>query len=516
MSNNFLNGLKNETNYTTTENGAVTHKTSLSYVLDYFAQGCALRNKNAKNAKEVLNILDKNRVYSMFDKAYAEDPLLALKILFYSRDVRGGQGEREVFKLLINHLAIKAPEVVKKNIHLIPEFGRWDDLYCLFGTKLQDEAIKVIREQLEADKTAEFPSLLAKWLKSENTSSQKSRQLARITASKLGLSPRQYRKTLSYLRKKINIVETKITNGEYGKIDYSSLPAKAAMNYRQAFLKHDEERYTAYLNSLKKEDETVKVNAKTLFPYEIIGKLQDYRVSEETKTLMEAMWKALPDYIKDDTSNSIAVADVSGSMCGTPMQVAISLALYLAERSNGPFKNHFLTFSSNPKLVEIIGSNLYEKVKYMERADWGGSTNIEATFDLILNVAIKNKLSQDEIPSKIFIISDMEFDLCSTCNSLSNGSRWGETPMSNAQQKTLFDTIKKKFNRAGYEMPGLVFWNVNSRRDNIPMTMNDAGVQLVSGSNPVLFETLLQNQFVGAYELMMKVIGKKRYNCITV
>lgn len=507
----FLQNLIDQTNKTTTTNGAVTHMTSNSHVLDYFAQGSALRNRDEESMK------------SLFNKSFAEDPLLTMKILFYSRDIRGGQGERSTFNKLLKYASTISPDAVRKNLHLISEYGRWDDLFCLIGTALEDDMFNLIEKQLKEDIKSEYPSLLAKWLKSENTSSLDSRRIAVLTAQKLNMSPRVYRKTLSALRKKINIVETHISNKNYSVIDYSKLPAKAAMIYRKSFFKYDKERYIEYLENLKKNDGTVKVNAASLFPYEIVEKVylnySNYDITEETKVLMDSMWKALPDYINGNNLNGIVVADTSGSMHGKPILMSISLALYLAERNSGPYKNHFITFSETPKLQEVIGTDLYSKVNNLSKADWGNNTNIEAVFDLILNTAIQNKVSNEDIPKKIFIVSDMEFDACSSSNSYKS-ERFSFYRNANVfglnEQKTLFEEIKKKYEDAGYSMPGIVFWNVNSIKDNIPMAMSESGVQLVSGANPVLFETLLANQFIGAYELMLKEIGKPRYDSITV
>ncbi|MBO3356277.1 DUF2828 family protein [Clostridium perfringens] len=491
----MLNELKKELNYKSTENGAITHKTSNSYVLDYFAQGSSLRNR------------DKQEIIQIFKKSFYQDPLTTMKILFYSRDIRGGQGERDTFRYIIKYLADNHTDILNKNIHLISEFGRWDDIYALFDTKLEDKAIELIKEQLNKDITLEQPSLLAKWLKSENTSSKESRRLGNITRKKLGMTPKQYRKTLSELRKRIDIVEEKLSKKKYEDIDYSKIPTNASLKYRKAFYRNDEERYVDYLDSLTKGK--IKIDSKTLYPYQLVSKALKYP-SDEEKQLLNAMWDGLPDYIGDNNENAIAVVDTSGSMYGTPLEVAISLGLYLAERNKGAFKNHFITFADNPELVEVVGKDFCEKVSNISNANWGMSTDIEATFDLILNTAIKNKLKQEELPSKIFIISDMEF------NQIENSGYYSWNRKQQRDDKTLFANLKNRFESNGYKMPNLVFWNVDSRNDNIPMTMNENGVQLVSGANPILFETLLNNEFVGAYEIMMKEIGKERYNCITV
>lgn len=490
MDNKFLQGLKNDQNYTYTENGGVTHKTTNSYVLDYFSQGSAFRNRSIED------------IVKVFSKSYATDPLLTMKILFNSRDVRGGNGERKVFRNLINWMAKNETETMRKNIANIPFFGRWDDLYALFDTPLENEALALIKKQLDKDINTDTPSLLGKWLKSENASSIESKELAARTRKALGMSPKQYRKMLSSLRRKIDILETKLTEVEYSKIDYDKIPSKAGLKYKQAFLRHDATRYEAFIEQVNQGKK--KINTQTLFPYEVIRDVMSTRVTAQLKAL-EAMWYNLPDYIGDNDTDTIAVVDVSGSMWGTPIQMAISLGLYLAERNKGAFRNHFITFSSNPQLVEVVGNNLKTKVENIERADWGGSTNIDATFDLILNTAIKNNLSQDEIPSRIVIISDMEFD------SAEGNSYW-----STRNKKTNFDLIKEKFKRNGYEMPKLIFWNVDSRNDNAPMTMNERGVQLVSGASPRLFEYILQDKFLSAYDLMLEVLNQERYNIITV
>ena len=491
----MLNYLKNETNLTKTENGGITHKSSLSSVLDYFAQCGALRERSEEE------------IETLFSKALGEDKLLSMKSLFYTRGIRNcGLGERRTFNILVKYLANNHPELIKKNIELISVFGRWDDIYALFDTQLEDCAIELIKEQLNKDLNTDNPSLMGKWLKSENTSSKESKRLAIKTYKGLNMSPRQYRKTLSNLRHKIDIIETKITNKKYDEIDYSKIPSGAGLKYRNAFYENDYGRYTDFLDRLSNGES--KINSKTLFPYEIVSKVLK---GDNNRKLLNGMWENLPNYIKNDEENSIAVVDVSGSMRGVPMEMAISLGLYLAEKNKGVFANHFITFSAKPELVEIKGIDFYDKVRNISEEEWGMSTDINATFDLILNTAIKYKVPQSEIPSRIFIISDMEFD---KATSNAPYTYWNNN--NNKVEKPNFEIIKEKFNKAGYTMPRLVFWNVNSKNDNIPMTMNEEGVQLVSGATPYLFELLLENKFVSANELMLQELNKPIYDCITV
>lgn len=487
----MLNALKQETNFTNTENGGVTHKTSNSKVLDYFSQASALRNRSI------------NDIISVIEKSLGEDPLLTLKVLFNSRDIRNGQGERDTFRKIVNYLADNHTDLMIKNVKLIPEFGRWDDIFALYDTKLEPVAVSLIAEQLASDINSETPSLCAKWLPSENASSKKSRDLAIKTAKKLGLSLKEYRKTLSMLRKKIDILETKVTEKRYEDIEYDKIPSQAGMKYRAAFYRNDLERYTNFVEQLSSGKKTINVG--TLLPYQIVGKVIKSnfwfnKMDSNERKLLNGMWEALPDYISEDASDTIAVVDVSGSMSGTPMEMAISLGLYLAEKNKGAFKNHFITFESNPHLVEVEGTDFVSKVMNIQNASWGGSTNIEKTFDLILNTAIKHKLPQSELPERIVIISDMEFDHI-------------ESGWYGYSNKTNFQVIESKFKAAGYEMPRLVFWNVDARQTNIPMTM-EKNVQLVSGPSPKLFEQILKD--ISAYELMLEILNNKIYDCITI
>lgn len=485
----MLNHLKNATNIAYTENGARAHATTQSFLLDMFSQAGAWRTRSV------------NDKVQGFTKALGEDSLLAMKMLFYFRDVRGGQGERKTFTDLLNWLAVNHPTYVTKNIELIKEFGRWDDMYALYDTPLENLAINIFASQLAKDLNAETPSLLAKWLKSENASSHETKRLATKTRKGLLLNSKQYRNILSKLRKKINIVETHVSEKKYSEIEYDKLPSYAGMKYRNAFSRNDADRYVSFLQSVEKGEK--KINAGTLFPYDIVGKIMNNRecgwnsIYKNDPTL-NAMWEALPNYIGDRKENSIAVVDVSGSMRGLPMQVAISLGLYMAERNQGQFHNHYITFSSRPTLQRVTGTTLCEKIWNMEQTDVGYDTNVHSVFKLILNTAIKNKVSQSEMIDKIYMISDMEFN--SSCIE--------------GTDKTLFQAIRKEFEDAGYVFPKLCFWNVNARNTQFPMTMNDLGVQLVSGASPSIFTSLMTGK--EAYDLMLDVLNSERYSQVTV
>lgn len=490
---NLLNGLKNASNVAYTENGARAYATTGSALLDFFSQGGALRNT-----------ADSQKI-ALFTRAFAENATLALKALFYFRDVRGGQGERNTFRVVASYLANQHTDAMRKNLQWIPVFGRWDDLYTFVGTRLEKDALAILARQFREDVEAERPTLLGKWLKSENASSIETKKLGKLTRQTLGLTPKQYRQALTGLRSKIQIVETLMSANEWTAIEYEKLPSQAGMRYRQAFYRHDEAGYTNFVGEVTRGEK--KINTKTLYPYEIVHQILNGRMERigtvynvgvreaNDADVLNALWQNLPDYFDGKTENSLAVVDTSGSMSGLPIEIAISLGIYTAERNRGAFHNHFMTFSNRPALVELQGTGIVERVRNLSRAQWDMNTNIEAVFDLILATAVKNNISEDEMVKRIFIISDMEFDRCAT----------------GGNDKALFDTIRERYERAGIKMPDLVFWNVNARNIQSPSTMSATGVQLVSGASPSIFTNLLKGRLLTAYELMLNVLEADRY-----
>jgi hypothetical protein len=487
----FIDNLEtemNDDNIAYTENGALAFRTTKSAVLDFFSNGGALRAR------------DESSIINVFEKAFNENPLLATKALFYFRDVRGGQGERRTFRILLSHLARTRPEVVRVNLPLIAEYGRWDDLYSLIDTDLEEDMFTVIDVQLAEDMNSENPSLLAKWLASENASSKTTKRYGRKTRQALNMSPRQYRKTLSAIRTRIGLVEQAISQNQWNEVQYDKIPSKAGLQYRKAFYRHDAERYAHFLEEVKAGTKTI--NAGTLYPYEIVEKCgYSYwsRNNSNTDTAtLDAMWNALPNYFGENEIRGLVVADTSGSMGGRPLDVSISLAIYTAERNSGPFANKFITFSARPRLQSVEGNTISEKVQNLARADWDMNTNVKAVFDLILSTAKKSGASQDELPTHLYIVSDMEFD---------SADRSGVN-------ERLFQTIEREYAEAGYKMPFLVFWNVNSRNDQQPMTMDQRGFQMVSGCSPSIFTSLLSNKATSAYDLMLEVLNQERYEAI--
>ena len=503
MTNTFMNGLKDTTNFTYTENGAITHRTTKSNLLDMFAMGAAMRKRSDEDC------------IIMFRKAFVENPVYALKCLFYIRDVRGGQGERRFFKVCMKDLATQNTDAAKRNLKYVPEFGRWDDLYLFVGTPLEREAFKMMKDQLALDVSCKTPSLLAKWLKSENTSSQKSRELAQKTRIAFGMNHKQYRKTLAVLREKINIVERLMSENRWDEIEFDKIPSRAGMIYKNAFARHDVERMAADKNVQSyadfAKDETKKVNASVLNPVDIANQIFSYtwnKPSETERLMWDKYWVNLKDYYNGREENGIAICDVSGSMTGQPMNAAVSMSAYIAERGKGPFKNHFITFSSNPALVEFEGVDTYDKFHRAIRADWGGSTNVEAALDLMLDTAIKNNVPAEDMPTRLYIFSDMEFNSCMTCGPAQAGRWSGGTRVSNPD--TLFETMAKRWASKGYELPSVIFWNLDARQNNIPAL--GSRFSYVSGFSMNMVETILSGK--DGYDLMMDKLNTERYSCI--
>ena len=515
--NTFLNGMKQVNNYAITENGALIHKSTMDGLLDLFAMGAAYRTRTDED------------VIVLFKQAFDEDPVYALKCLFYIRDVRGGQGERRFFRVATKWLAKYDAEAMRRNLIHVPEFGRWDDLFVFIGTPLETDALNIVKHQLALDVQCKTPSLLGKWMPSENTSSAKTRKTAAKVRKFLGMTPKQYRKTLSVLRARINVLERLMSEGRWDEIEFDKIPSKAGLKYKNAFARHDIERMKknpevkSYADFAK--DTETKVNAKALYPYECVaeamkvmrggwyGYNRGTSMDNTDRLMVNKYWDNLADYFKGAVFNGMAIVDTSGSMCGAgadaPINVAISIGMYCAEKAQGPFANHFLTFSSNPTFVEVEGVDFCDKVQRMSRADWGGSTNIEAAFDLMLRTAKANHCSQDEIPQNLIIISDMEFNQCACCGPVSD-SRWGWGSNIN-NTATLMETMEKRWNAAGYQMPCLTFWNVQARQNNIAMSVKD-GVQYVSGMSPSIFKQVMENK--NAFDLMYEVLDADRYAVI--
>ena len=417
----FADAIREEGRFTRTENGALALNSTGDARLDLFGTIGSLREA------------DKNRIETLFSEAYTQDPLFATKIAFYARDVRGGLGERKTFRTIIRYMAESYPEALRPNLDLVGVFGRYDDLYALVGTPMEDEMWAAMKKQFEEDlknlNDGKAISLLAKWIKTADASSKETRRLGVMTAQKLGYPVYNFKRIVRSMRIQIGVVESLMSAGKWDEIKYPEVPSRAMMIYRKAFMKHDEARFNEFIGKVEKGD--AKINASTLFPYDIVEK---FLYGRENSKVLEAQWKALPDYVEEG-SNVLVMADVSGSMCGRPLATSIGLAIYFAERNVGAYHNLFMTFSGIPETVILRGETLEQKICNVNSANWGNNTDLEIAFERVLEIAEKHKISQEEMPKAIVVISDMEIDFCTEDYS------W-----------TFYDNMARAFREKGYGM----------------------------------------------------------------
>ena len=507
----FMNGLSATNTFGYTENGAIKRNSSGSDLYDMFALGAAYRTRSDDDCA------------LLFKNAYAENATDALRCLFYIGDVRGGQGERRFFRVCYRWLISHDEAAARRNLKHIPEFKRWDDLlYICENTSLWKDAIEIIREQLALDVQSlmsgpnQAVSLLGKWMPSENTSSKQTRELGDKTRKALGWTHKQYRTILSRLRARGKVLERLMSAGKWDEIEFDKIPSKAGLRYKNAFARHDIERMKdetkqSYADFAK--DKNTKVNAGTLYPYEVVDKATKimnasyYRtpaLDDTDRLMVNKYWDNLTDYFKDASLDALAVVDTSASMracrADSPINVAISLGMYCAERAKGPYAGHYVAFSRRPRLVKVEGVDFCDKVKRIYDANLCENTNIEATFDMLLDVAMRNGCTKDDLPKNIIIISDMEFDEAQ--------GRYGYEP----SHATVMENIEKKWNRFGYQMPKLIFWNVDARSNNFAMEVKD-GISFVSGCSPTIFKQVMTGKT--AFDLMYEVLNAERYAVIS-
>ncbi len=481
-----------------TENGALGYETTGRALVDLNFAAASLRNEDEKE------IIDR------FIRAFYEDRVLAMKWLFFLRDARGGLGERRSFRIIIRYLAVSMPEMILNLVELMAEYGRFDDMLCLLDTPVEGRVLAVLEGQLEEDLEnmgqGKGISLCAKWLPSGNTSSEEARKSAAKLQRGMGLTAKEYRKLLSSLRAYLKVTEVYMSAGRWKEIDYAGVPSKANVLYRRAFMLHDQTRRKDYLEQV--QNNKAVMHADVLMPHDIVSRYTvchgwNIRVGEEDAAL-EALWKNLPDTVSE-ARNVLCVVDGSGSMlCPvgagsvTALHVSNALGIYFAERMSGAYHNRYITFSSSPKYVDLSACRtLREKLELAFSHNECTNTNIEATFELVLQTAVQNHLKQRELPQTILIISDMEFDR----------AVWG------CDTDTLFETIKRRFARCGYQLPRLVFWNVNSRTDTIPVRENELGVGLVSGFSVNTCNMVLSSE-LDPFACLKKILEGKRYRAV--
>ena len=501
--NTFMKNLTEYGNLTTTENGGLARRSTNSAVYDMFATGGAYRRRSNEDC-----IL-------LFKNALEENETLALKCLFYLRDCRGGQGERRFFRVCYNWLACEHPDIARRNFELISEYGRWDDIiHTLFYSPLEKEALVFIKKQLALDIECKTPSLLAKWLPSENASSEMTRQLGNKIRNYLKMTHKQYRKTLSILREKINVLERLMSANRWDEIEFDKIPSKAGLIYKNAFARRDiiAKKYENFAKS-----ETTKVNANVLYPYDVAYKAvqgADYwgynfpTLSDTDRAMIEKYWENLPDYLDGKPCKMMCVVDTSDSMtCGegtsAPINVAIGLGMYCAERIGGPFKDHYISFSSHPQLIKIEGVDFVDKVRRIYKTNLCENTNIHSTFDLLRKVS-KIAKPEDRI-QQVVIISDMQID----CGSYNFG-RYTYNDV-DAQVLTEMEMIRKEWEADGLECPKLVYWNVQARND-ANFLDNGPDVTYVSGMSPTVFKSVLTGKT--GWDLCLEILKSDRYKAI--
>lgn len=500
----FANEAIKSANMTVTENGHPAATTTGSAVLDLYGVAGALRGQ------------DEDRIFDLFDKAYMDDPLLTARTLFYMRDCRGGTGERETFRKLLTYAAKKYPDILDKNIKLIPEYGRWDDMYALVGTRFEDEIFSVFTEQLGDDilnlEKADQPvSLMAKWLKSCNTSSEESRKLGKLTWKKMGfVNERAYRKTLAKLREHIRIVEAQMSANRWKDIEYDKLPSRAGMIYRNAFRKHDEDRYNDYIESVKKGEKKINVAMNT--PQDLVHCYMSGRIPREEDPTVEAMWKNLPDYIQSD-ENVLCMVDVSGSMYGRPIEISTGLGMYFAQKNRGAFHNLFMTFDDEPRFMSLDDNlSFLENLRTVFDAPWGGSTDLNLACKEMLRFAVEHKVPQEDMPTRLIIISDMEIN--AACGHYVPS--WAKNGFPDTVLQ--IDELRQMYEAAGYSMPQVIYWNAESRDNHFHTRSDVPGTMLASGSSPAVFEAVMKMKDLDVTPLdaMLEVLNGERYSRIAV
>lgn len=466
---NFANAVQTQEARTT--NGMKAHAGSGDACVDFFYKVGALR---------------KGDPIPPFTAALAENEDLALRIVQWARDARGGSGEREVFRKILSHMESRYPELASKLIDKIPEIGRWDDLFVLKTKPLKEKAFTMLGDALRAKN-----GLAAKWTPRKGP-------IANELRAFFGMTPKQYRKSLVALT---NVVEQQMCARNWDDINFSHVPSVAASRYKKAFLRNAPTEYSAYVAKLAAGDKTVKINASAIFPHDVLKDVLVHgSVQGKSGTILDAItaqWDALPNFVGD--SSVLALVDVSGSMScsagGTSVtchQVALSLGLYTADKNKGPFKDTFLTFSGRPELMHLKG-DIIQKLEQMNRSNWDMSTNVIAAFDKILSVATKGGVVDADIPKTLLILSDMQFDRC---------ARFDDSA---------FQSVKRRYAAAGYSVPNIVFWNLDAS-SNVPVKSNELGVALVSGFSPAILGAILgSTDDFTPYGMMLKAVMGDRY-----
>lgn len=461
-----------DANKTFTEKGMSALKSSNDACVDLFFKIGAMRGQD---------------VIPAFSRAYNENREYATRIALWARDVRGGAGERKLFRDILGFLEYNNPNLAAELVHMIPELGRWDDLLVFTRPFLKHTAYEMIGHGIFTQN-----GLCAKWMPRQGT-------VAKELADFFKVSPKFWRKTLVRLT---NVVEQKMCAKQWDLIEFGKLPSMAAKRYSKAFQRNVGEKYNTYLAALKSGE--AKVNAGAIYPHQIVEKIQNH----QDVILADAMWAALPNYLGDESI--IPIVDTSGSMFSANVaHIAIALGMYLAEKGKGPFKDCFINFSEASEIQRVTGS-ITDRYQQMSTAAWGGTTNIAAAFNQLLDVAVRNHVSASDMPKIVLILSDMQFDACVDMGQYGERSYWYGAPKQ-ANPKAL-EMVKFKYEKAGYPVPRIVFWNIADRGNNIPVTFKQDGTALVSGFSPSIMKSILAAKMFTPEGIMLETIMQDRYN----
>lgn len=489
---NFANSFRQASNWTTTENGAAVKSSTGSSLLNLFARIGGMRTA------------DEREIVRMWQDARRENKELADNLVLYARNVRdGGIGERRIGRLLLKELAKIEPDKVSRNLSTIVDAGRWDDLYCLEGTKVWADVLTFLEKQFKEDiinmAAEKSISLLGKWLKSENTSSRESRRIAKEIRTSFGLTERKYRKTLSALRRYLDVVEKKMSAQEFSAIDYEKVPSLAMTRYRSAFGRHDFERFDSYIKAVS--NGTAKINSSVLYPYDIIRpyvrECNDSGWGKPTPPtydpVLEEQWKALPNYVEGEF-DVLVMPDVSGSMASdnyTPLATATSLAIYFAERNKGAYHGLVMAFTDKPCLYDLNDNDSIATRTGIVNTHVGYSTNLEGALAAVLE---QGKKCHD-VPRALVVISDGEIDRFLGWNNID----------------TLITKWERQFAMAGLDFPKVIMWNVASRGNRFIDDMYNPKLAFVSGSSAATFKELTTLITKDAFSAMVEILSKPAF-----
>lgn len=486
-----------------TENDAIAHVSTGNAFVDFFGTFGSMRG------------MAKERIQDAFNRVFTINPVDAVKLLFYFRDAREGAKEKQIFLDVYKQWIDSDNELAYKLLPFVPEFGYWKDINNLIeyayekNMRFSSFAMGMYAIQLKSDLAGtEGRSLAGKWVFDENYARKTTKNKAifneflKICKELTGISSKEdYRKAIVKLRKELNVVEVKMSAQQWNEIDFASVPAKAHNLYRKALQRHDPERYAAYMAEVEAGTSTIK--AQVLTPVELIkpyvkrGSWSDLADTTLDRTV-EAQWKALPDYVSEDV---LVMADTSSSMFAgsyseksgvDPIHVSIALGVYLAQRNKGAFKNEVVTFDSQPEFVTLSGKSLHADVEILKKMPWGGSTNVSAAFDLILKLAKKNNVKPEDMPKYLMVVSDMQFD--STGEDFSPASR-----------------ARAKFVSAGYEMPRMIWWNVEARSSNTFPEPDRNGTFHISGFSPAVLRNVFRAIDGNTMDAIQEILDNPRY-----